>query len=222
MKKHFLPLIALSLFTSACNGSALFRPSLYDETVVTQRPIEIHETRYVDKKPTKEVNHDYLMGLVNDYDHHGNSPLYVVLAYDPEARNGKLTTFNKASILKGQLAKLDITNAVVKTMPVIGSTGETVIGYDRVTAKGPQDCGKMPGYESEAGAYNKYGLGCSVKDMIAKQIAYPTDLKGQSDMDQPFEAGRAANIVNRDVRSGETSTFVPSYVLSELAGNTTE
>lgn len=219
--KKILPLLAISILTSACSDGLLFRPSLYDSTVVTERPIEIHEERYVEKKPTKEVDYDYLMGLVDDYDHHGNSPLYVVLAYDPNMRNGKLTTFNKASILKGQLAKLDITNAVVKTMPVIGSTGEAVIGYDRISAKGPQNCGKMPGYDDEVGAYNKYGLGCSVKDMMAKQIAYPADLQGQSDMDDNNDAGRAANIVNRDVRAGETSTFVPSYVLSELAGNTT-
>jgi len=216
-----LPLLGLLLTTTACEeGRALFRPSMFDSTSVTERPIEIFEERFVEKKPAAEITPAYLNSLATDYDHHGASPIYMVLGYNPDVKNAKLSTFNKSNILKGQLAKLGLTNMIVKTMPVIGSTGDVVIGYDRVKARGPQDCGKMPGMETETGAYGDYGLGCTVKDMMAQQIAYPADLKGQSNMDE-FDAGRAAAPVNRDARSGEVADFVPSYVLSELAANTT-
>lgn len=222
MKK--LIILGLLLTTSACGsngGGALFRPSMYDDSVVTQREIVLEEERYIDKKPTRDINYNYLMGLSKDYDRYGDSPVYIVLSYNPDIRNAKLSAFNKSNILKGQLAKLGMKNAVVKTMPIIGSNGEAVVGYDRVTAKGPENCGAIPGMDTDTGAYGDYGLGCAYKNAMAKQIAYPKDLKGNSDMDD-WGADRAGKAVNRDIRSGEISPFVPSYVLSELAGNTSE
>jgi|GEM_PF-1301308 len=220
-----LSILGLLITTSCSNGtggSALFKPSMYNGSMVTKRNIEITEKRFVDKKVPEDVTYDYLMGLSNDYDHHGSSPIYVVMGYDPDTRNAKLSTMNKRAVLKGQLAKLGMKNAVIKTMPIVGSDGEIVIGYDRITAQGPKNCGAMPGHQTETGAYGDYGMGCGVKHAMAKQIAYPKDLMGVDvDMDS-WGADRAANAVNRDVRSGEISTFVPSYVLSELAGNTSE
>lgn len=220
-----LSLLGLTLVTtSACgigNGGSLLRPSMYDGSLVTQRDIVIEETRFIDKKPIKDVTYDYLMGLSQDYDRHGDSPLYIALGYNPDHKNAKLGAYNKSNILKGQLAKLGMKNAVVKTVPIMGSEGEAVIGYDRITAKGPENCGTVPGLQSDTGAYGDYGLGCAYKNAMAKQIAYPKDLEGKSGMGE-WDADRAAAPVDRDVRSGETSSFVPSYVLSELAGNTSE
>jgi len=223
MKKLFL--LGLVLTTTACGGTggdALFRPSMYDGSMVTQRNIEITEKRFVDKQSSSDVTYDYLMGLSNDYDHHGSSPIYVVMGYDPDKRNAKLSAMNKRSVLKGQMAKLGMKNAVIKTMPIVGSDGEIAIGYDRVTAQGPSNCGAMPGHQTETGSYGDYGMGCGVKHAVAKQIAYPKDLMGADVNMDSWGADRAANAVNRDVRSGDISPFVPSYVLSELAGNTSE
>ena len=103
-----------------------------------------------------------------------------------------------------------------------GSQGEAVIAYDRITAKGPENCGDMPGRDTETGAYGDYGLGCHLKNAMAQQIAYPKDLQG-ADVDMgKWDADRTGNNVNRDIRSGEISDFVPSYVLSDLANNTSE
>lgn len=226
MKQTFktFSILGLLLMTSACadgGNTMTFRPSMFDDTNTTQRQIVIEEKRYIDKKPIKDISYDYLMGLSNDYDRHGNSPVYVVLGYDPDVRDAKLSTFNKSNIIRGQLAKLGMRDAVVKTMPISGSHGEAVIAYDRVTAKGPEDCGEMPGLQTQTGAYGDYGLGCAYKSAMAKQIAYPKDLMGQDKMDD-WDADRGVAAIDRSVRSGEPAPFVPSYVLSELAGNTTE
>lgn len=225
--KHMKKLLILGmvLTTTACSGNKgdyLFRPSMFDHSMVTQRNITIEEKRFVEKKPASDVTYDYLLGLSDDYDHHGSSPVYIVMGYDPDKRNSKLSTTNKRSILKGQLAKLGMRDAVIKTIPIVGSDGDVVIGYDRMTAKGPENCGAMPGHQSETGSYDDYGMGCGVKSAMAKQLAYPRDLLG-ADIDMgTLDADRAANAVNRDIRSGEISAFVPSYVLSGLAGNTSE
>jgi hypothetical protein len=126
-------LLGLILTTTACEeGRSLFRPSMFDNTAVTERPIEIFEERFVEKKPAKDVTPLYLASLAQDYEYHGSSPVYIVLGYDPDVKNAKLSTFNKSNILKGQLAKLGMTDMVVKTMPVMGSTGEVVIGRLRI------------------------------------------------------------------------------------------
>jgi len=218
---QILMLSVCLLGVTACENGFSIRPSMYESSDVTQRPIVIEETRFVEKMSTNDVDYNYLMNLSDDYDHHGSSPLYAVIAYNPDEKNGKLEAFNKSSILKGQLAKLGMRDAVVKTMPINGSENEIVVGYDRLTARGPDNCGKVPGFQTETGAYGDYGLGCKVKDMMAKQIAYPSDLEGKTKM-SANDADRAASAVDRSVRSGEPADFVPSYVLSELAGNTSQ
>lgn len=221
MKNKYLPILfLLSLNVSACSSDrALFKPSMFDDTLVTQRPILLQEDRFVHTIPTHTVSYDYLSGLVNDYNHYGSSPIYVVSGYDVSDTKQKQTALSTSAVIKGQLSKLGIKNATVQSLPLNGGGGETVIGYDRTTAKGPENCGKMPGYDTQTGAYGDYGLGCTVLDMMAKQIAYPNDLRGQSEMSS-FDADRAAAPVNRDNRSGDLKPFVPSYVLSELAGQT--
>jgi len=216
-----IQLLALIIMISACSNDVSIRPTMYDSSLVTPRKITLNEEHYIDKKQGSDITYNYLMGLSNDYDHHGNSPLYVVLGYNPDNRSSKLKATNQSSILKGQLAKLGMRDAVIKTMPIQNSDGEAIIAYDRVIAKGPENCGAMPGIHAETGSYGPYGMGCTLKSAMAKQIAYPKDLMGQSDMGK-WGADRTGNAVNRDVRSGEISPFVPSYVLSELAGNSTE
>lgn len=220
MKKHFkfLSISGLVLCLSACgivvpNGT--LKPSMYEETTLTQRPITIEQTRFVEKHPVEMVDYAYLSAMSHEYARHGASPVYVVLAYDPDVKNGKLTAFNKSNVIKGQLAKLGIKNAVVKTMPVSNIEKQIVIGYDYMTARGPENCGNIPGYGSPAGSQHPYGLGCTVKDITARQVAYVNDLTGEDKMSS-FEAGRVAAPVNRDTRSGEISEFVPSYILSEI------
>lgn len=218
MKKtyKYLSLCGFVLMAGACSApQGTYKPAMFEDTTVTQRNIELETSRFVEKKPTDDVNYEYLNMVAEDYKRHGSSPIYVVLAYDPDSKDGKLTSFNKSNVIKGQMAKLGLKDSVVKTMPISGAEEEVVIGYDQITAQGPQNCGQMPGYGAQPGSPANYGLGCTVKDLMAKQIAYPEDLMGQTEM-AAAEAGRAAAPVNRDARSGEISEFVPGYILSQI------
>lgn len=208
----------LLLCLGACSGSGLngtLKPSMFEDTTLSQRPITIEQTRFVERQPVNMVDYAYLSSVSHEYTRHGASPIYAVLAYDPDVKNGKLTAFNKSNVIKGQLAKLGVRNAVVQILPVPGVEKQVVIGYDYLTAQGPENCGHMPGYNTDSGAQGNYGLGCTLKDMTARQVAYVADLAGQSEMSS-FEAGRVAAPVNRDTRSGEISEFVPNYILSEI------
>ena len=223
MKKIFT-LTAFSFFclsVSACTGS--MKPSMTEDTVLSARAIEIHQDRHVETLAARDVTYNALMNISEDYHRHGDSPLYVVFGYNPNKKGAKTVAHNRASIVKGQLGKLDMRNAVVNATPVVGSDGSAVIAYNRITASGPSNCGQMPGMNGvQTGEYTDYGLGCTVKDMMAQQIANPKDLEGVAGLGERNDGQSAANIVNRDVRTGTLNGFVPSYVLSELAGNTTE
>lgn len=215
--KH-LSLLGLVLALGACGSlQGTFKPSMYEDTTITERPITVETTRFVEKKPAKDVDYSYLSSMVYDYQRHGSSQIYTLLTYNPDAKDAKLTAFNKSNVIKGQLAKLGVKDAVVKTMPVANASGDVIIGYDYMSAKGPENCGKMPGYGAEPGARGNYGLGCTLNDIIAKQTAYTADLAGQNSM-STFEAQRAGSPVTRDTRSGEISDFVPGYILSEIGG----
>lgn len=221
MNKFIVLSLLPALTLSACIGS--LKPSMMEDSIITPRPIELHQDRFVETMSKRDITYDYLARISEDYKHRGKSPLYIVFGYDPDEKGAKLSAFNHSNIVKGQLGKLGISNAMVETTPVIGSDGTAVIGYDRMTATGPSNCGKMPGLgNTQTGAYGDYGLGCTVKDYMAQQVATPSDLEGVGGLGERNDGMRAANIANRDVRAGNVNTFVPSYILSELAGNTTD
>lgn len=210
----------LCMTVSACTGS--LKPSMTEDTVLTQRPIELHKNRHIKTLAARDVTYNALMAVSEDYHRHGDSPLYVVFGYDPDKKGARMSAHNRAAIVKGQLGKLDMRNAVIKTTPILGSDGSAVIAYDRITASGPSNCGQIPGTNGvQTGEYGDYGVGCTVKNMMAQQIANPKDLEGVAGLGERNDGLRTSNIVNRDVRAGETNAFVPSYVLSELANNTT-
>lgn len=207
---------------TACTTGSL-KPSMFETTTISPRNIELQQERFVEKVKLNDVNQRFLADVSGDYKRYGDSPLYVVFAYDPDATGlEKSAVSNRAAITKGQLSKMDV-NAVVKTMPVAGAQGDVVVAYDKLSATGPQNCGTMPGMNGlQTGAYGDYGIGCTVKDMMAQQIARPRDLKGREGLDDMYDGTRAAAIVNRDVRAGEVNDFVPSYILSELASRTSQ
>ena len=222
--KKILGLTAFSLLClTACSGVGSLKPSMMEDSVVSKRAIELHTNRHIETMDGKEVTSYKLSSLADDYNRHGESPLYIAFGYDPDNARAKQTARSRAAIAKGQLGKLGLNNNVVDAIPVNDSNGSAVIAYDRLTAKGPQNCGVMPGTQgTQTGAYGDYGLGCTVNDMIAQQIATPSDLEGVGGLGERNDGLRTSNIVNRDVRAGEVNRFVPSYVLSELAANTTE
>jgi type IV pilus biogenesis protein CpaD/CtpE len=193
-----------------------------EQSTVSMRPIELHENRHIETLSARDMTYNHLIALSEDYNRHGDSPLYIVFGYNPDERGAHTAARNRANIVKGQLGKLDIRNAVVKSTPVVSGSDNVVIAYDRITASGPSNCGTIPGSNGvTTGSYGNYGIGCTVNDMMAQQVAYPKDLEGVAGLGERNDGLRASNIVNRDVRAGETNDFVPSYVLSELANNTT-
>ena len=218
MKKLLLGTsLALCALTACEKGIGSLQPSMFEKSNLTQREIELVETRHTQTLPANDITYDHLMNLSDAYLREGQSPLYVVFGYDPNQKNAKLSAYNRSNIVRGQLAKLDIRNAVVTTVPVIGSNGDAVISYDKLQAQGPSNCGTMPGMDTkQTGGYGDYGMGCTVKDMMAKQIANPSDLEGVAGLDGIYDGSRGATTVNRDVRSSEVNDFVPSYILSEI------
>ena len=220
MKKILLTAsLALSALTACENGVGSLQPSMFEKSNLTKRNIELVETRYTQTMPAKDITYERLMTLSTAYLNNGQSPLYVVFGYDPNQKNARLSAHNRASIVKGQLAKLDVKNAVVSTVPVIGSNGDAVLSYDTLKAQGPSNCGTMPGMDTkQTGGYGDYGMGCTVKDMMARQIANPSDLEGVAGLGEHYDGTRASATVNRDVRAGEVNDFVPTYILSEIGG----
>ena len=152
--------IAILNLTACEHGIGALQPSMFEDTTVTPRQIELTQEHHVETIPTNELTHDRLMTLTDDYIRHGQSPLYMVFPYNPDVKTARLAAINRANITRGQLSKMDIRNAVVQTTPVIGATKEVVVGYDKLKAQGPQNCGEMPGLTTtQTGAYGDYGIG---------------------------------------------------------------
>lgn len=223
MMKSITALSALFLSTgllAACDANTSLKPSMYEQSIYSQRSIELTEERFIRAYPAQQFGYDHLRMIEDYYAHDAAGPLYIAVGYDPDKKGADLGARNQANILRGQLAKLNLYNAVIKPVPVHGTAGEVVVGYDKLTARAPQNCGIMPGnHKTETGSYGDYGLGCTVMDMTAQQIAYPADLMGNGGIGDQYDGGQAATVVIRDVRAGAIREEIPSYILSEIGSD---
>jgi type IV pilus biogenesis protein CpaD/CtpE len=217
--KNYL-LLSCALLLTACGTGGSLKPSMYENSTHTQRSIEINEERFVQAYMADKFTENDLEMITDLYSHDAASPLYIALSYDANNRLAKQRTESRVNIVRNDLEKMKIKNATVKAVPTTDTTERIVVGYDRLIARGPQNCGTMPGMDqSQTGSYGDYGMGCTVMDMMAKQIAYPADLLGQGGLGGISDGGQAAAIVNRDVRAGEIREEIPTYILSEIGSD---
>lgn len=209
--------ICAASVVAGCAG----KPWMMSKTTLTPKPIALVEGRYIDKKPLPEMTSADIAKAAKTYTRTGAGPLYVVVAHAENAKDVVTDrTKDIAAALEAQgVAPGDI---VASTVPLTTAAPVVLIAFDTLEATKPEGCTNiMPGMNGTptgTPADFKYNLGCTVKENIAKQVARTGDLKGVSGLGGENDGTRAANVVNGTIKAGTPRAFLPSYVISELAG----
>jgi type IV pilus biogenesis protein CpaD/CtpE len=214
--KHITTLTILSvcLFLSACDTN---KPWLMEPSKLVAGKIALVESRYIAKKPLAAFTTDDATAAAKNYKRQGAGPLYLVVAHN-DVTKGNVSTRTTALAKALEHAGVNPRDIITSTVPLTTSTPIALT----LEAQKPTGCTMgMPGVASLTGQESdfNYKLGCGVKENMAKQIANPKDLKGVAGLGGTGDGERAANIINTTLKSGTPRPFLPSYIISELAGS---
>lgn len=156
-------------------------------TYLTPGGVEIYRDQFSLEKKTAAINDGDLAKVARDYRARGESPLQLMVTYDPYSKtNTAMKAAGDVERLAGELRGKGVRNIESTIMPVMesGETSKTLIGYDALNARPPSECGET--LDMDFADQNKgqdYRLGCSVHTYVSRQIARPKDLLGRDDMD---------------------------------------
>lgn len=193
-KINILPLIALGLL-SACTQTT--------PTMMNTSPVELVNEAVLEQVPAQDIDKINIDALAAQYRKSGNSPLDLTMTYDPAAKDfTAMNALHRLKDIKNKLYQKGVSNITAQTLAVPQGSPSLMISYDMVRAQAPSDCTPMPGLaNNETGRFiGDYKFGCATESMIAKQIARPSDLQGNSVMDA--RAARRDSVVVEGYSAG--------------------
>lgn len=215
----------LALLLGACATFAACSPQkpwMMEKSNLEPKPIALKESREIIKKPLMAMSSADVATAAAHYTRTGAGPIYVVVAYKDHGKIGDSAIKAKAAEITGALLNAGIAESDIVASIVPLETPEPIalIAYDSLQAQAPAGCTAMPGLDAEPiGPQDfNYSIGCGVKSMIARQIANPRDLEGRAGLTPGADGERAAAIISTQYKSGEPRAYLPSYIISELAG----
>ncbi len=179
MKKNFKILQMLVLVSAlalpACTQTT---PSMMNESA-----IQLSQTTIVEQVLFEDINDNVLSALSSHYLQNGTSALDLTMTYNPTSKNfTAMNAVHELGHIKDNLKKNGVTSVTTQTMAVPNGVPSLMVSYDMVQALAPHDCATMPGLERNGTTrfLGQYKFGCSVDTMVARQIAHPADLQGNS------------------------------------------
>ena len=188
----------VSLALAGCN-------TMYSPPTITENKIQVKESDVFQDVALYEINDAYLSNLADHHRRFGNTTMDVIVTYDPRSyKNTAMTASSKVADISSTLRKEGVRDLNASILPVKdqGDEGRLIVSYTSVHAKGPKNCGKLPGMNGSVLEDDpSYELGCSVNTLFAKQVSRPSDLAGRGQEDHTTEGRSAANLVDY-VRSG--------------------
>ena len=197
----FLLNAGMAFLTLSVMGCDMYHPS-----AMAEKPIQVKEETITYDVVYEDVNDQFLEVLAEHYNKHGGSPLDVVLTYDPKSyRNTAMKATANIADVKTALASEGVqdVNAIIMPIKAQGDDAKLIISYTALSAHAPEECeGNILGDNSKLfKEEDNYKLGCSVKEMVARQVSRPSDLLGKGGGYASSDGRSATNIVDA-VRSG--------------------
>lgn len=166
-------------------------------SMVNTSRAELVSEGLVDQVPLKHVNDGYLSMLASQYGRYGEGPVDLTMMYDPASKtNTAMRAVNELGGITEKLRRKGIHNVRTATLPMNGQAEMMLmVSYDTVSAQGPSNCGTMQGLEDGRTDRDlgNYRFGCSVEQMLARQVSRPADLRGRGTADAG-DGRRAANV----------------------------
>lgn len=154
-------------------------------TMMSTSPVELSRETVVEQILATQINDVNLLTMAEQYRNNGNGPLDLTMTYNPKSRSfTAMSALHDLKRIKETLRSKGVTNVSTQTLAVPEGKPSLIVSYDVIRAQAPSDCAPMPGLDNnETGRFiGDYKFGCGTESLIAKQIARPSDLEGNSDL----------------------------------------
>lgn len=180
----------------------------YKEGTLTQKKIAVSEERFAREIPFDGTQKAALNDIAAHYERYGEGVLHLSVLYNPASN---VDTAMKATQEVAELARIvsPVTGAnmlkadilPVKNLPAM----KALVTFDTYAAKAP-DCALLSGLEDRDHRIEMdYEMGCSVQNLIARQISNPKDLLGR-DFDSAYTDARGISNQIDAHRKGEKNS----------------
>ena len=179
--KSTIKIAAMVLLLGAAGSTSACR--MYEEGHLTDKKIQVSEEKIV-REFTVDGNHyGALRDISQSYERYGDGSVHLTLAYNPASRS--------ATAMKATQEAADIAAwlrneggvAAVRTdiLPVRNTDGmKAIVTYNSYAAHGPDCDSLLAGFEdSDHKTDMDYKMGCTVQNVIARQVSRPKDLLGR-------------------------------------------
>lgn len=202
MKYILIPLAAFCL--QACSKN------MYETGTLTPHRAQVAQEQYYQKLDVSELHSLSTAQLADHAMRYGDGHVRLVGFVDPKtggAVRARVTDF--AAALRREGLRVQTEFLPMKDQSTLAVT------YNYMVARGPRDCEPMAGYShTDIGNNRNYKMGCTVETLIARQVANPRDLLGQSYDTIESDGRSAANIVNT-YRSGAQNEPLGGFTASD-------
>jgi len=214
-KNLLLSLVICAALITACDRQST--PSMMNTSLPR---VEAQTT--MDQILVENVSEGYLKKIANNYDRYATDTLMMTISYDPLSKDyDAMKAFQDLARFKQILSKMGINSVRAEAVKSEGVKPTLMIAYDSVSAKTPEGCRNMPGFDDglTTPEIGDYRFGCSIDSMIAKQIYRPSDLQGKVGNDA-IDGRRAANTVEyyRRVSEEEAEGELRTLDRSDIQG----
>ena len=199
------------------------RPWMLENSTIKPVALTLKESRYVTRTPLASLTEADVQKAASTFARSGMGPFYFVIAY-ADTRKGadRAVSEGQKRILNALAASgVPADRLVTSTIPLDVEAPVALLTFDTLAASRADHGTDRPGLQAPVGERDAlgYGLGCGVADMMAQQVATPTDLEGVAGLGGRNDGDRAAQIVATQYRTGTPRDYLPSYIISELAGS---
>ncbi len=181
--------------------------------------IQLQEDVATHTYPVHDVSAGQLRSIARDYELRGHGPATVTVSYlgtDAQARKDAQRDMRK---VLATLQSEGMTSTKVDYVAVSDArlAGQAVFSYPALSARPPDHCKRMPGYQGAESLEDMqdYQVSCESKDMLSRMIARPADLMG-NDGNGAGSSRRAGAVVETYQAGKPNELFYPPASTSGL------
>lgn len=197
----YMACASLCLVVSGC-GYPLHTPS-----ELNMAAIELEQGVFMERFAVSDLDAAAVRSIADYfYRYGGEMPMEVAVLYDPSSRDytARVARSDAQDLLQ-RFNDAGLKQVAVRVVPLQGASktsGDALVRFDTLEAKGPDGCGVMSGVggrptnlEYEAYKERGYKYGCTVEGYFAKQVARPRDLVREAEHEDT-DARRSVSVVN--------------------------
>lgn len=189
-----LGLLCVSLVSfAACSDNYLYTPT-FQET----RKMQVLKKRFEYTNTTASLDDAEVLHMARHYEGHGEGPIEILVTYNSKVSgNSAIRATDEAARVADVFRRNGVTNLQANVLPVKEEHSKTIVSYIGYVAQKPEGCvNLLDRKDHDAETMPKYRYGCTVMDLVAKQMVRPDDLLGK-DRTAPNQAARDAIAVEQ-------------------------